>query len=155
MMNSSINLFNSNLAEIKITYRNKQKYSDMRKITCSADAVEAFRSVWSDQIEYREEFAILCLNRANKVLGYSFISSGGLAGTVVDAKVVFQIALKSNASAVILAHNHPSGNKQPSEPDINLTKKLKQAGSLLELSVLDHVIITAESYYSLADEGDM
>lgn len=127
----------------------------MRKITCSADAVEAFRSVWSDQIEYREEFAILCLNRANKVLGYSFISSGGLAGTVVDAKVVFQIALKSNASAVILAHNHPSGNKQPSEPDINLTKKLKQAGTLLELHVLDHVIITAESYYSLADEGDI
>ena len=154
-MINQLNLFNSNLAEIKITYRNKQKFSEMRKITCSREVVEVFRSVWSDQIEYREEFAILCLNRANKVLGYSFISSGGLAGTVVDAKVVFQIALKSNASAVILAHNHPSGNKQPSEPDIELTKKMKQAGTLLDLPVLDHVILTEESYYSLADEGDI
>jgi len=154
-MKNSVNLFNSNLAEIKITYRNKQKFSEMRKINSSIDAVDVLRSIWSDQIEYREEFVIICLNRANKVLGYSFISSGGLAGTVVDAKVVFQIALKSNASSIILAHNHPSGNKQPSNPDINLTKKLKQAGALLDLPVLDHLILTSETYYSLADEGDI
>jgi DNA repair protein RadC len=154
-MKNSVNLFNSNLAEIKITYRNKQKFSEMRKVNSSIDAVDVLRSIWSDQIEYREEFAIICLNRANKVLGYSFISSGGLAGTVVDAKVVFQIALKSNASSIILAHNHPSGNKQPSNPDINLTKKLKQAGALLDLPVLDHLILTSETYYSLADEGDI
>ena len=103
-MRASVNLLNSNLAEIQITYHNKQKYSDMRKITCSSDAVEILRSVWSDQIQYREEFAVICLNRANKVLGYSFISSGGIAGTVVDAKVVFQMALKSNASSIILVH---------------------------------------------------
>ena len=103
-MNNAINLFNSNLAEIKITYRNKQKFSEMQKVNSSKDAVDVLRSVWSDQIEYREEFAVICLNRANRVLGYSFISSGGLAGTVVDAKVVFQIAIKSNASSIILAH---------------------------------------------------
>jgi len=154
-MKNQINLFNSNLAEINVTYRNKQKYSDMWKITCSNDALEMFRSIWSDQMEYREEFAILCLNRANKVLGYSFISSGGMAGTVVDAKVVFQIALMSNTSSLILCHNHPSGNIQPSIPDIELTKKLIKAGKLLDLPILDHIIITAESHYSLADEGDI
>jgi len=83
-MNNAVNIFNSNLAEIKITYRNKQKFSEMQKVNSSKDADNVLRSVWSDQLEYREEFAILCLNRANKVLGYSFISSGGTAGTVAD-----------------------------------------------------------------------
>jgi DNA repair protein RadC len=97
----------------------------MRKVTCSKYAVEILRSVWSDQIEYREEFAIICLNKDNKALGYSFISSGGIAGTVADPIVIFQIALKSNASSIILAYNHPFGNTQPSESDNKLTKKLK------------------------------
>lgn len=154
-MNNAVNIFNSNLAEIKITYRNKQKFSEMQKVNSSKDADNVLRSVWSDQLEYREEFAILCLNRANKVLGYSFISSGGTTGTVADTKVIFQIALKSNASSIILAHNHPSGNKEPSDTDISLTKKIKEAGTVLDIPVLDHIIITSETYYSLADEGDM
>ncbi len=154
-MNSSIKIFDSNLAEINITYRNKQKYSDMRKVTSSTDAEEILRSIWSDQIEYREEFVILCLNRANKVLGYSRISSGGTTGTVADPKIIFQIALKSNASSIILAHNHPSGNTDPSEADRKLTDKLKKAGSLLDIPVLDHNILVADSYKSLADEGEM
>ncbi len=154
-MNNAVNIFNSNLAEIKITYRNKQKFSEMQKVNSSKDAENVLRSVWSDQLEYREEFAILCLNRANKVLGYSFISSGGTAGTVADTKVIFQIALKSNASSIILAHNHPSGNKEPSDTDISLTKKIKEAGTVLDIQVLDHLIITSETYYSLADEGDI
>ncbi len=114
-MKKSVTSFISNLAEIKITYHNKQKFSEMREVTCSKDVVEVLRSVWNDQIEYIEEFAVLCLNRANKVLGYSFISLGGLAGTVADPKIIFQIALKSNSSSIILAHNHPSGNIQPSK----------------------------------------
>ena len=77
-----------------------------------------------------------------------------MAGTVADAKVIFQIALKSNASSIILAHNHPSGNKLPSNQDIALTKKMKQIGGLLDLPVLDHIILTSETFYSLADEGD-
>lgn len=154
-MNNSVNLFNSNLAEINITYHNKQKYSDMRKVTCSSDADEVLRSIWSDQIEYREEFVILCLNRANKVLGYSKVSSGGTTGTVADPKIIFQIALKSNASSIILAHNHPSGNTLPSENDKKLTSQLKEAGSLLDIPVLDHIIISSDSYRSLADEGEM
>jgi len=152
-MNSSVNIFNSDLAEINITYRNKQKHSDMRKVSCSGDAAEVLRSVWSNQIEYREEFIILCLNRANKVLGYSKISSGGTAGTVADPKIIFQIALKANASSIILAHNHPSGNTEPSESDRKHTAKLRKAGSLLDIQVLDHIIITAESFKSFADDG--
>ncbi len=127
----------------------------MPKVTCSNDAVEVLRSIWSDQIEYREEFVILCLNRANKVLGYSKISSGGTSGTVADPKIIFQIALKSNASSIILAHNHPSGNINPSDSDLKLTKKLKNAGTLLDIPVLDHIILTNESFFSFADEGIM
>jgi DNA repair protein RadC len=110
-------------------------------------------SVWSFHIERVEEFVILCLNRANKVLGYSKISQGGLSGTVADPKVIFQVALKSNASSIILCHNHPSGNTKPSDNDIQLTKKLKKAGEFLELNVLDHLIITSDAYFSFADES--
>ena len=144
---------NSNLAEIKITYRNKQKFSEMKKICNSMNAFDLLSSIWSDQIDYKEEFLVLCLNRSNKALGYSIISSGGISGTVADPKIIFQVALKSNASNIILAHNHPSGNPQPSESDMKLTKKIRQAGEMLDLPVLDHIILTSESYFSFADEG--
>lgn len=147
------NLFTSNLAEISVSYNNKVKFSEMSKVTCSRDASDLLRRVWSNQIDHVEQFVVLCLNRANKVLGWSLVSSGGLAGTVADPKIIFQIALKSNASSVILAHNHPSGNTKPSEADIKLTKKLISAGSFLDLPVLDHVILTSEGYFSFADEG--
>jgi DNA repair protein RadC len=142
-----------NLQEIDILYRNKVKQADLPKIGCSDDVYKYLMSVWSHQIDRLEEFIILCLNRANKVLGYSKISQGGLAGTVADPKVIFQVALKANACSIILAHNHPSGNLKPSENDISLTKKLKNAGEFLDLTVLDHLIITSEGYYSFADES--
>lgn len=154
-MKNSVSIINSTLSEIKITYHNKQKFSEMSKISCSLDAVEILRSIWSDQMEYKEEFVIICLNRANRVLGFALISSGGTAGTIADPKIIFQIALKSNATSIILAHNHPSGNIQPSASDIHLTKKLREGGKCLDLPVLDHVILSAESYYSLADEGNL
>jgi DNA repair protein RadC len=125
----------------------------MPKVTSSQDAYDYLISVWSPQVERIEEFLILCLNRANKVLGYAKISQGGLSGTVADPKVIFQVALKANASSVILCHNHPSGNTKPSDNDIQLTKKLKKAGEFLELNVLDHLIITTDSYFSFADES--
>lgn len=96
---------------------------------------------------------ILCLNRANKVLGWAKVSQGGLSGIVADPKVIFQIALKSNGSSLILCHNHPSLNLQPSEADIHLTRKLKEAGLMLDLPVLDHLIVSSEGFYSFADEG--
>mgnify|MGYP004009183249 FL=1 len=143
----------SNLQEIQILYRNKAKKSDRPIVKSSQDAYDYLIGAWSPQIERLEEFVILCLNRANKVLGFSKISSGGISGTVADPKVIFQVALKSNASSILLAHNHPSGNTNPSDNDIQLTKKLKKAGEFLELNVLDHLIITPDSYFSFADES--
>ena len=154
-MKKEVDLFSSNLQEIQIFYQNKVKYSDMPKVTCSADAVSYLRDIWSSNIERVEEFMLLCINRANKVLGWSRISSGGLSGTVADPKVIFQVGLKSNASSIILAHNHPSGNVNPSDADLKLTEKIKNAGNMLDIAVLDHLIITAECYYSFADEGTM
>lgn len=101
-----------------------------------------------------EEFWILLLNRANRVISKERISSGGVAGTVVDAKIIFRRALEGGpASSIILAHNHPSGNLKPSQADISITKKLRQAGESLDISVLDHLIISGNAYYSFADDG--
>ncbi len=141
------------MAEVELHYRNKMLVSDMPKITSSTDAVSYLRSIWSVHIERIEEFMAVCLNRANRVLGWSKISSGGISGTVADPRVIFQIGLKSNASSIILAHNHPSGNKEPSQSDIALTHKLRDAGNTLDIQVLDHIILTSESFYSCADEG--
>ncbi len=149
----SINLFTSNLAEIEIHYRNKVRISDMEKVAGSRDVYDVLSRIWSPKIDHVEEFLILCLNRANRVLGWAKVSQGGLSGTVADPKIIFQIALKSNACSIIIAHNHPSGNLTPSEADIQLTRKLKEAGLMLDLPVLDHLIISSEGYYSFADEG--
>jgi DNA repair protein RadC len=111
---------------------------------------------WSkNTIELQEEFKILLLNRANVVLGVYSMSKGGVSGTFVDAKLIFSVALKCNASSIILAHNHPSGNLNPSQADKNITKKLVSAGKYLDVSILDHVIITKDDYYSFADNGLM
>jgi DNA repair protein RadC len=95
------------------------------------------------------------LNRANLVLAEAMISRGGLAGTVADPKVIFERALASRASSIILVHNHPSGNRNPSEADRKLTKQLKNAGEFLDLPVLDHLIIAGSGYFSFADDGLM
>jgi DNA repair protein RadC len=149
----SVTLFTSNLAEIEIFYRNKVRLSDMQKVCGSRDVFEVLQRVWSPKIDHVEEFMVLCLNRANRVLGWAKVSQGGLSGTVADPKVIFQIGLKSNACSLVIAHNHPSGNLSPSEADIHLTRKLKEAGLLLDLPVLDHLIISSEGYFSFADEG--
>ena len=143
-----------NLSEVSVSYKSKVKASDRTKILTSSDTVKELRNVFdADKIDHSEEFVILLLNRANHVLGWAKISQGGLSGTVVDVRIIFQIALGANASKVILAHNHPSGNMKPSEQDRNITKQIKEAGKLLEIEVLDHVILTSDNYLSFADEG--
>lgn len=97
----------------------------------------------------------MVLNRNNEVLGICPLSRGGVSGTIVDAKLVFSIALKCNASSIIVAHNHPSGNLKPSDADIKLTKKLKQAAAYLDIQFLDHVIVTKNGYTSFSDKGLM
>ena len=121
------------------------------KISSSRDANEIFRSVLTDK-PY-EEFWIILLNRSNHVIGQKMISEGGISGTVVDPKKIFKIALDNHASSIILGHTHPSGNATPSEADQKITKKLVNAGLLLEISVLDHLIITDDRFYSFADDG--
>ncbi len=100
---------------------------------------------------------MLLLNRANKVLGITTISEGGLSGTVTDVRLIFQYAIKANDSGIIVAHNHPSGNSNPSESDLKITQKIKEAGNLLDIQLLDHIILTPESeiYRSFADEGQI
>ncbi len=100
-----------------------------------------------------EQFKILLVNRAHKVLEVLEVSQGGIAGTVADPKIIFVSALKAAACGIILSHNHPSGNLNASQADIDLTKKLKEAGRFLEIQILDHIIITSEKYFSFADEG--
>ena len=141
------------LSEISINYKPLFKLSERPKVVTSKDAEKQFKALWSDKIQYVEEMSILLLNRANKVLGFAKISIGGTTGTVVDTKVIFQTALKANANAIILCHNHPSGNLSPSEADIKITKNVREAGKIMEINLLDHLIITDEGYYSFADEG--
>jgi DNA repair protein RadC len=123
------------------------------KISNSRNAYEIFRSVLTDK-PY-EEFWVILLNRANKVIGKCLISEGGISGTVVDPKKIFKVALDHHASSIILGHNHPSGATYPSEADQKITKKLVNAGLLLEITVLDHLILANDQFYSFADEGTL
>jgi len=142
------------VSEIKVSYQPKFKACEKPKVTQSKDAYNILFYNWDQgRIEMTEQFFILLLNRANNVIGMTEISSGGFSGTLVDPKVVFSIALKSCASSIILCHNHPSGNLQPSEADLSMTKRLVDAGKLLDLMVLDHIILTKHNYFSFGDEG--
>jgi len=123
------------------------------KITSSAMAYDILNPLLSDVPH--EEFWMLLLDRANQVIRKKQISSGGVSGTVVDPKIIFRHALEASASAIILCHNHPSGNLKASQADLNITKKLTEAGKLLDISVLDHLIIGEKGYMSFADEGMM
>ena len=104
-------------------------------------------------IEMREQMKVILLNRANHVLGIYEVSTGGQAGTVCDPKIIFAAALKANAAYIIMTHNHPSGNLKPSSQDISITRKLVEAGKMLDLQVIDHLIVTKRGYYSFGDEG--
>ena len=131
--------------------RNASEALVREKITTSRDAFEIFRSTLEDK-PY-EEFWIIMLNKANKVIRKCSISEGGISGTIVDPKKIFKIALDNHASSIILGHNHPSGNLQASEADYKITRKICDAGAMLEVAVLDHLIIGDDSYYSFADDG--
>ena len=141
------------LAEIKVSYKSKQK--SKVKITNSLDVFNVLFPLFDiDTIEYQEQFYLLLLNRANSVMGWIKLSTGGTSGTVVDPKIVFALALQTNASSIILSHNHPSGNIQPSQCDIDLTKKINNSGRMLEIKLLDHIIMAPDGkHYSFADEG--
>ena len=140
------------LAALELGKRRKElKEEKVCQITSSNDAVEIFQPLLGDLLH--EEFWVLFLNRANRIINKVQISTGGMSGTVADPRMIFKAALDEKAVSIILCHNHPSGNKQPSTADIQLTKNIVEAGKVLEIGVLDHVIITQSSHYSFADEG--
>lgn len=142
------------LNEIDIVYKPMRDMDERPQITCSGDAYAVFWENWDDmKIGIVEHFKVLFLNRANKVLGVHTHSTGGQSGTVVDRKLIFGAALKSGACALIFAHNHPSGNLQPSEQDERLQQRLEECGNVLDIAVLDHVILsgTDNGYYSFGD----
>ena len=142
------------LPELKIRVERKQGDGSTYQVKSSETAYQFFYSIFdADTILWTEESAMIILNRANEIIGYSKISSGGTAGTVVDAKVIFTKALLAGGHSIILAHNHPSGNLEPSEQDIKLTKQLVKAGEVLEIRVLDHLILTDKGYFSMNDKG--
>lgn len=142
------------IAEIELIYKSSVKPSKRPRITCSKDGYELFLKHWDqNKLEFVEEFKVMLLNRAHKVLGICTLTSGGVSGTIADPKLAFVAALKANASYIMIAHSHPSGNLKPSKADEELTSKIKEAGKFLDLFLLDHLIITSEGYYSFADEG--
>jgi len=144
--------YKSNLPEI--TLRLKKGETLNVKIKSSNDAAEIFRQIWDvDSLEIFESVICIFLNRANNTIGWFKVSQGGLNGTVIDNRMILATALKCLAQSIIIAHNHPSGNTQPSDADINITKKLKDACQIMEINLLDHLIITSDSHYSMNDEG--
>ncbi|WP_316800238.1 JAB domain-containing protein [Pedobacter frigidisoli] len=144
------------LAEIEISYKPKFIAMDRPQIDSSTKAYDILKSNWDmNKIELIEEFKIILLNRRNRVLGIVNISQGGMSGTIADPKIIFAVALKACASGIILSHSHPSGESSPSEADMKLTRKLTEAGKLLDLQILDHIIVCKHGYCSFMDEGIM
>lgn len=140
------------IAALELGRRRKDvDFVKTESITCSKDIYNLLTPHFMDLSH--EEFWILLLNKANKVLEKILVSKGGLASTIADPKIIFKAALDHQAANVILAHNHPSGNLKPSNPDISLTKKLVEGAKILDLAILDHVILTDKGYFSFADEG--
>ena len=142
------------VAAMELGRRRKEEingYSE--KIITSRDAFDVMRPLMQD-LPY-EEFWLLMLNRANKLIRKELISRGGISGTVVDPKIIFRLAMEYYSSSIIVCHNHPSGNLQPSEADIRITRNIREAGRIMEITLVDHLIITDTSYYSFADEGMM
>jgi DNA repair protein RadC len=147
-------LHNYQVSELQVIYKQKFKPSDRPKINSSKESYNILIEGWNKgTIGFIEEFKILLLNRGHRVIGSFEVSSGGICGTIADPKVIFSVALKCCAVYIILAHNHPSGNLKPSQADIQMTQKLCSAGSILDISVLDHIILSTEGYYSFTDEG--
>jgi DNA repair protein RadC len=131
--------------------RRSEDAVELQKISSSKAVFEIMQPIIGELSH--EEFWVLYLNNANKVIYKSQISKGGITGTVADTRIIFKIALEQNAVGLILSHNHPSGNLKPSDADIQITKKLKIAANQLEFTILDHIIITENAYYSFNDNG--
>ncbi len=131
--------------------RNQSEALDNDQVKGSKDAANYLRPEIGDLSH--EEFWVLFLNRQNKILDKQKLSQGGMTGTVIDVRLVLKLALEKHATSLIFAHNHPSGNLEPSDADRKITRQLKEAAALMEIPVIDHLIVTQSGYFSFADEG--
>lgn len=139
--------------EVQLVYTRPQTH-EMKQLTNSEQAYNLLKAIYPQNSLNHHEFCyVLYINSSKHVLAVGKISEGGITGTVVDMRLVFQHALLLNASAIILSHNHPSGNLKPSGPDKILTQKILEAGKLLDINLIDHIIVCEEGYYSFADDG--
>ena len=143
--------YKTNMPEITLKL-NKSTFVKTQ-IKNSGDCASVFRQLFEDSIELYESMFAIYLNRANNTIGFMRISQGGLSGTVVDNRLILKAGIESLCSSIIICHNHPSGNTQPSNADLQVTNKLKEACEVLEINLLDHIIITSDSYSSFADNG--
>lgn len=143
------------VSEITVSYKPRFEVSDRPIIRDSRTVVDILRKFWGDDVNLYESVNIILLNNANRVLGFSRITTGAIDSSIVDIYKILQIALTAHANGIILAHNHPSGNLSPSDADIKMTKALDEAAKLMKIRVLDHIILTENSYTSFRDEGLM
>lgn len=142
------------VSEVELVYKSKIKSSQRPQLRRVTDVYEFLLQNWDEnRIELLEQFKVILMNKNNRVLGIYEASTGGIAGTLADPKLIFMAALKMNASILIISHNHPSGNLEPSQADKILTQKIKDVAALLDMRLLDHVIVTTEGFFSFADGG--
>jgi DNA repair protein RadC len=142
------------VTEVELIYVNKMEDLERPKITTSLDAFEVLYNSWDKgKLELQEQFKIMLLDRKNSCLGVSTVATGGVSSCLVDLRLAFATALKARATAIILAHNHPSGNPKQSEDDERLTAKFFKAGQLLDITILDHIVVTRNGYTSFSDNG--
>lgn len=147
----------SNANEVILSYKKSPllQSEDHKSLNTSLKVSEFLRNVWSEELEIRESFYIACFNSKMDVVCYKKLADGGIASVMVDLRILFTTALLSNATSIVVAHNHPSGSLNPSFADITLTKKILEAGKVLDIVINDHIILTPDSYYSFRDNGDI
>ena len=142
------------VGEVELIY--KPTTRNKSKVSSSNDAYQILLPTYKEgTIDHKEYFKVLLLDQSSQVLGHTLISEGGITETAVDVRLILQAALLTNSVCLILAHNHPSGNLKPSRLDKELTQHIKQAAGVMNITVLDHIILTSEGYYSFVDEGEI
>ena len=144
--------YKSNFPQITLKLKKGEELNC--KITSSIDAANLFRKIWDvDTLPICESVIVIFLNRQNNTIGWFKVSQGGLTGSVIDVRLILATALNCLASGIIMCHNHPSGNLNPSEADVAMTKKIKQSAEIMDINLLDHLILTEESYFSMTENG--
>ena len=147
-------ILKSSLREIRAKYKTVKDVNNAC-LHCSNDVAEYFRRIFPVELNEREAMIVLYLNNSNTTVGFSTAGIGGITSTVVDVRLILRDALLTGSTSIILCHNHPSQSLKPSQADLNLTKKVKMAGEIMDIKLLDHLILTENSYYSFTDSGKL